>query len=78
MGIIWNVGLGQQTPAVQAAFQGVMRGTRRSSSSRRRKKKAAAPKRRPKAKKSKGGNRFKKGSAAAKAYMAKIRRKKRA
>lgn len=76
MPIIWNVGLGQQTAAVQAAYRQVMGRVSRSGSRKRRKKKAAAPRRRAAKRKSKSkGNRFKKGSAAAKAWMKKIRKK---
>lgn len=68
-------GLAQQTPAVQALYG--QRG-RRSTSRRRKKSAAAAPKRRRRAaSKSKGSRKLKrlvKGSAAAKRYMAKIRR----
>jgi len=78
MGIIWNSGLQQQTPAVQLAHQQVMR---RAASPKRRAKKASSPKRAKRSKKRAAGTkrakpaRLKKGSAAAKAYMAKIRRK---
>jgi hypothetical protein len=62
-------GFAQQTPAAQRAMRlvGAGGGTRR----RRKKKKKAAPKRRARRAK---GSKLKKGSAAAKAYMAKIRR----
>lgn len=73
-------GFAQQTPATQALFQRAGRtGGQRSAVVRRRKRKsstraAAAPrKRRAKGKK----GRLVKGSRAAKAYMAKIRRKRR-
>lgn len=69
-------GFAEQTPAAQSALtrgtgQGMGGGGRR-----RRKKKAAAPKRRKKraSSKAKRGGKLKKGSAAAKARMAKLRR----
>ncbi len=79
MPILWNAGLQQQTPAVQAAYRGLMKGR---SAAKRRKKKAAAPKRRAKKSKSERkwkkvagkAARFVKGSAAAKRYMAKLRK----
>lgn len=70
-------GFAQQTPAVQSLYRG---GRRASGSGRRRRKKkaAAAPRRRRRAAaKSRGRGKLKrlvKGSAAAKRYMAKIRR----
>jgi len=73
MPILWNAGLQQQTPAVQAAYQALMRGGR--TTGKRRKKKAAAPKRRAKKRKASKAARFVKGSKAAKAYMKKIRKK---
>jgi hypothetical protein len=72
-------GIGQMTPAAQSVLQragGVARSTRMGG--RRRKKKAAASgarKRKRKSSKSKKPARLVKGSKAAKAYMAKIRRK---
>lgn len=67
-------GLAQQTPAVQSLY----RGRRSTGSGRRRKKRsaAAAPRRRKRRASSKPA-RLVKGSAAAKRYMAKIRRKRR-
>ncbi len=75
-------GTAQQTPATLTALQNMMGGARRSSGTRRRKPRAAAkrsaPRRAsaPKRARSKPA-RLVKGSAAAKRYMAKIRRKRR-
>ena len=73
-------GFGQQTPATQALFIGGGGATRARGPSKRRRKTraraASAPKRRAKAKRSKPA-RLVKGSAAAKRYMASIRRKRR-
>lgn len=62
-------GLAQQTPAVQALYRGKRRNGKRRTS-RKKKAVAAAPRRRKAAR----GNRFTKGSAAAKAHMAKLRK----
>lgn len=66
-------GLAQQTAAVQNIYS---RG-RRSGGGRRRRKKTAAAAPRRKKRRAAAGNRFKKGSAAAKRYMAKIRKMRR-
>lgn len=77
MGIVTIGGMGQMTPAMQQMIRGHAVGTARASGKKRskgRKKKAAAPR----AKKSAGSKRparLVKGSAAAKKYMASIRRK---
>lgn len=75
-------GFAQQTPATQAMFQRAGRtgGLRSAATRRRRKRKTAAtaPKRRRKtARRGPGRRKLVKGSAAAKRYMAKIRRKRR-
>jgi hypothetical protein len=74
MPVIWNTGVQQQTPAVQAAFRAVIGTTRRTATARRRKKKATAPKRKAKKRASSRGGKFVKGSAAAKRHMAKLRK----
>lgn len=72
-------GFAQQTPATQALFQRASRGTRSSAPRRKRrtkaKAKAKATTRRRRSTKAKRPARLVKGSRAAKAYMAKIRRK---
>jgi len=65
-------GFAQQTPAVQSLYRGRARAG--SSGRRRRKKKAAAAPRRKRRAGKRTLKRLKKGSAAAKRYMAKIRR----
>jgi len=69
-------GWAQATPAMRAVMGSVFRGSRTSSRRRSKRSKAATskkPKRR-KSSSSKQGNRFVKGSAAAKRYMAKLRK----
>lgn len=70
-------GFAQQTPAVQSLYRGASRSGASRGGRRRRKKTASAPRKR-RAKRAGGGGRklkrLKKGSAAAKRYMAKIRR----
>lgn len=69
-------GFAQQTDATKALFQRAGRKGGKTSARRRRKTaKAAAPKRRRKSAKAKRPARLVKGSAAAKKYMASIRRK---
>jgi len=69
-------GFAQQTAATQAMFQRAGRkGGKRSATKRRKTRAAAAPKRKRATKKRAGKARLVKGSRAAKAYMAKIRRK---
>lgn len=70
-------GFAQQTPATQALFQRAGRkGGKRTQSKRRKAAKSAAPKRRKKTAAKRGRPaRLVKGSAAAKRYMASIRRK---
>jgi hypothetical protein len=71
-------GFAQQTPATQALFQRAGRPVRSSTRRKRRtkaKRAAAAPRKRTRRAKSKRPARLVKGSAAAKRYMAKIRRK---
>lgn len=80
MGIIWNSGLQQQTQAVQMAFRQQM-GRSGRATRKRGKRRAAAPKRKASSKSkvkrvAKKAARFVKGSAAAKRYMASLRRKK--
>lgn len=71
-------GFAQQTPATQALFQrasGRSAGTTRRRKRRTKAKRAAAPRKRTRRAKSKRPARLVKGSAAAKRYMASIRRK---
>lgn len=70
-------GFAQQTPATQAMFQRAGRGPARTTRRKRRTKakRAAAPRKRTRRAKSKRPARLVKGSAAAKRYMASIRRK---
>lgn len=80
MGIVTIGGMGQMTPAMQQTIRKVSGGTARASGpkrSRGRKKKRAAPRAKKRTTKRTSGKkkRLVKGSAAAKAYMAKIRRK---
>lgn len=83
MGIIWDQGVQQQTPAVQLLFRQTTRGVRRATSKRRRGAASASGAKR--SKKASGARRsvkrasgkaakFVKGSAAAKAHMAKLRK----
>lgn len=69
--ILWTEGMMQQTPAVRAGYQLASRGTRRVARKARKvrkvRRKVAARAR------SSSGNKFKKGSAAAKRHMAKLR-----
>ena len=67
------IGSAQQTPAGRLAQ--MPRGSRSGTRKRRKKKAAAAPRKRKRASSSRKGGKLKKGSAAAKAYMAKIRKK---
>ena len=73
------IGAGQQTQAVQFGLRqamGTNRTMKRSGSSKRRKKKRAGVSSAPRKRRAKRGKaRLVKGSAAAKAYMAKIRKK---
>ena len=71
-------GFAQQTPATQQMFARAGRKGGKTTARRRRKKvKAAAPRKRKSVRKAKSKARLVKGSAAAKKYMASIRRKRR-
>lgn len=68
-------GFAQQTPAVQSLYRGKRSGGKRRSGGRRKKKAAAVrASGRRRTKRAGKAKRFVKGSAAAKAYMAKIRK----
>jgi len=78
LGMMGITGIGQMTPAAQSVLQRAGRGASTNGGTRRRKaKKSKASKgtRRKKKRAGASGSRLKKGSAAAKAWMAKIRKK---